>query len=193
MQLSDNEITFYQGKQGKYYVIDGEKYDIHFPLYWALYHNDTNPEYPGECAGPKSCVNCKDHGSINGVFVAYCSNCAYYVFEETREGTIDGLTAAESLETLSYMKDVPVTEIGDVAENMYQGDDYYIEVIDDEDWPEAIDPNLVSVDELYPDLNNDSENTEEDDDDLYCDLYYDTDRREREMRWRRQEYHRTAC
>ena len=187
MQFStiDNEVTFYQGKQGKYYVIDGEKYDIHFPLYWATCHNGTNPEYPEDIAGPKSCLNCKEYGSVNGVFVSYCLNCAYYVFEETREGS-DG--TPESLQSLSYLRDVPISEIGDVYQEE-QSDDYCIEVIE-EDWPEAIDPNLVSVDDLYRE--NDS-NDILDEDDIYCDLYYDNERREREMRFNRKEYHNTPA
>ena len=187
MQFSniDNEVTFYQGKQGKYYVIDGEKYDIHFPLYWATCHNGA---YPEDIAGPKSCLNCKEYGSVNGVFVAYCLNCAYHVFEETREGS-DG--TPESLQNLSYLRDVPISEIGDVYKEDYS-DDYCIEVIEEdcEDWSEAIDPNLVSVDDLYRE--NDS-NDCIDEDDIYCDLYYDNDRREREMRFNRKEYHNTPA
>jgi len=188
MQFSniDNEVTFYQGKQGKYYVIDGEKYDIHFPLYWAKCHNVANPEYPEDIPGPKTCLNCKEIGSINGVFVAYCLNCACYVFEETREG-FDG--TPESLQSLSYMRDVPISEIGDVDEED-MSDDYCIDVIEEdcEDWSEAIDPNLVSVDDLYRE--NES-NEILDEDDIYCDLYYDTDIKEREMRFNRKKYHNT--
>ena len=68
-----NSIPIFQGVQGKYYIVDGFKYDIHFPLAWALDHRFPSSLYYG--GGPKLCANCFEFGSIDNVFVGYCSNC----------------------------------------------------------------------------------------------------------------------
>jgi hypothetical protein len=51
-------------------------YDINFPLHWALTHG------PG--SGPIECQNCAFHGSVNGCFVGYCTNCSMYQYNMTR-------------------------------------------------------------------------------------------------------------
>lgn len=64
-----NSIPVFQGAQGKYYVIDGYKYHVSFPIQWALSHNN------GDSCGPISCSNCAAYGTIRGVFVGYCGTC----------------------------------------------------------------------------------------------------------------------
>jgi hypothetical protein len=47
-----------------------------FPLEWATAH---------ECGtGPKECVNCAYYGSVNGVFIGYCANCAQNAYKGSR-------------------------------------------------------------------------------------------------------------
>ena len=140
------EITVRQ-ERGIYYVIDGEKYDIHFPLHWAICHKSTNPEFPDDIAGPKDCLNCKTSGSIHNVFVAYCPNCAYYLFNETREGVGIETDASESLKTLSYMRGVLPKEIGE-----YDVDDYDVEVVTEDEeetavYDDTIEPNFISLED----------------------------------------------
>lgn len=83
-------IPLFNGNCGQYYLVDGYKYDIHFPLAWALEHHSYKPyEDPSgnifvNGSGPKDCSNCLHYGSINGVFVGYCGSCLKYVYNETR-------------------------------------------------------------------------------------------------------------
>ena len=55
---------------GKYYILNGIKYHISFPLSYALSHKRGT--------GPEDCGNCAHFGSIssNKVFLGYCSNCS---------------------------------------------------------------------------------------------------------------------
>ena len=149
-------IQIYQGR-GKYYILDGEKYDIHFPLHWAMCHKGTNPKYPDENAGPKECLNCKDNGSINNVFVAYCSNCSHYAFDGTREGCGFDEIALESFGQMSYMNGVLLSEIGDGNENT---EEYYVDVIEDgeiledeSEFEESVEPNYVTLDDRMKHFN----------------------------------------
>ena len=79
--MSFTSIELINGKYGKYYVVDNINYDIHFPVGWAIdhkvfeaYNEDDGITYT-EYTGPVHCGNCYNYGSINGVFVGYCSNC----------------------------------------------------------------------------------------------------------------------
>ena len=55
---------------------DGCKYYRNFPDYWMdNYEKGT---------GPKDCLNCEAYGTIEGVFVSYCSNCALYAYSYER-------------------------------------------------------------------------------------------------------------
>jgi len=47
-----------------------------FPEEWL----DTHA--PG--TGPKECANCRWYGSLDGMFIGYCMNCAQYVYEGER-------------------------------------------------------------------------------------------------------------
>ena len=87
-----NSIHICKGNQGKFYVLDGIKYDIHFPLVWALDHHNYEPYYDEETnqtyingSGPNECDNCNEHGDVNGVFVGYCSSCLEHVYHGKRE------------------------------------------------------------------------------------------------------------
>lgn len=128
-----NSAAIIKGKQGMYYVLDGEKYDIHFPLEWACSQIPL-PECPESIPGPKYCEDCKLYGSIHGVFVAYCPNCAYNIFDGVREGILGSAqTAREALHSLSYMEGVSLSEIGEeevveIEETECHDDDYYADL-----------------------------------------------------------------
>jgi hypothetical protein len=114
-----SSIPIFQGNQGNYYVVDGYKYDIHFPLVWALDHKCTPNEYQNG-SGPKDCSNCFEYGSINNVFVGYCSNCLRDVYDYKRgnhpidpAAPINILSERELWIQFSYMNDVKISEIGD--------------------------------------------------------------------------------
>ena len=64
--MDEKEINEYEN--GKYYSFDGELYTRTFPHLWAMNHRKDT--------GPKQCFTCAKFGSWNGVFVAYCINCA---------------------------------------------------------------------------------------------------------------------
>ena len=117
----------YQGAQGDYYVIGDIKYDAHFPEEWAKDHKDFPQGSPYEdylaCTGPEKCENCAFYGSLRGVFVGYCSNCARdydfsrgkgYLYEDTQE---------EMWEKLDYMKGVTLNQIGDLYVDTVEEDE----------------------------------------------------------------------
>ena len=69
-------VPVFEGVQGRFYLVDGEKYSVYFPIAWAHQHITFYNEEEEELGtGPKNCGNCKKYGSIRGVFVGYCSNC----------------------------------------------------------------------------------------------------------------------
>ncbi len=111
-------LPLIQGAQGKYYVVDGKKYDEHFPQAWALNHQACSGDYAGRTmSGPKLCQNCNTYGSINGVFVFYCANCTKYVFNGQRGGYIissQDTTEGELWKQFPYMNCVTFDEIGDM-------------------------------------------------------------------------------
>jgi hypothetical protein len=96
-----------QGAQGKFYIVDGYKYDEHFPLEYAENHF--------EGSGPKDCLYCQKYGSILGVFVGYCENCHLNIYKLKRPGIINAtLTTKENLGNhLPYMSGVRLIHIGD--------------------------------------------------------------------------------
>ena len=107
----------YQGAQGDYYVINGIKYDAHFPEEWANDHQDFPQGHPYEdylaCTGPEKCGNCAFYGTLRGVFVGYCSNCAREYEFERGKGYLYDYTQEELWERLEYMKGVMLNQIGD--------------------------------------------------------------------------------
>jgi 8-oxo-dGTP pyrophosphatase MutT (NUDIX family) len=116
-------INVYHGHQGKYYTInDGTiKYDSHFPIEWAINHWPAPEQFQTgnnlDMTGPEGCANCSLYGSIRNVFVAYCSNCAHYVYNYSRCPYIETLIASEytqeDLNKLPYMQGVKLQDIGD--------------------------------------------------------------------------------
>jgi hypothetical protein len=125
-----NSITIFQGNQGKYYIVDGVKYDIHFPLVWALDHHNYKPYYDEETnetyingSGPNECENCSAV-NINGVFIGYCCNCLRDVYDGKRgdHSVSPGLPIAIMLsdyylwKQYPYMAGVKFEEIGYIFE-----------------------------------------------------------------------------
>lgn len=122
-------VAIFQGAQGKFYLVDGEKYHIRFPIDWAHNHLSFgivvhNDEMIDDSCGPKICVNCKLQGSIRGVFVGYCCNCLLKLSEngESRGNPVALGYPIDYLENKSlwhkypYMYGVKKTEIGDKEE-----------------------------------------------------------------------------
>ena len=105
------------GSRRQYYSYDGELYHKSFPYEWAETHADDH-------TGPAECKNCQAFGSWNGVFVAYCANCAqdYKISGQARGyGVTDYLcygVRTNNLEDVdaefnTYLKDTILEEIGD--------------------------------------------------------------------------------
>jgi len=125
--MSISTIEIFQGKQGKYYVLNGIKYDIHFPLHYAMNHD---PEQSG-CCGPEMCLNCLHFGAIRGVIVGYCGNCST-TLNNTRGEPIyqlqkfgdQEMDQEKFEEYLPHMKGVPLAEIGDEEEEWHYWDSY---------------------------------------------------------------------
>jgi len=96
---------------GERYLYDYQWYHEKFPEEWATCHE--------EGTGPGQCGNCADYGSVNGIFIGYCANCAMYVYEGARgRGFIDvGVENSDNdvLEFASvfdtYLKDVDIDAI----------------------------------------------------------------------------------
>lgn len=141
-----SQITIHQGVQGKYYTINSKEYnyfknypeteiisrpsklikfDIHFPVDWALNPDAINNTCdPNFIPGPTYCMNCYFYGTYKDVFIGYCSNCTG-LFEGTRGepvryGDSYSNISQEELQILSYMDNVSLTEIGDQEEEEYE-------------------------------------------------------------------------
>jgi len=100
--------------EGHYYVVNGVKYDRRFPEEWATNHlsfSDGHPDYTLH-TGPENCGNCSCYGSLRGVFVGYCSNCSREYNYERGGGFDLDYTQEEMWEKLSYMKGVPLNQVG---------------------------------------------------------------------------------
>ena len=115
-------IKIYQGAQGKYYKVKGIKYDINFPLKWALNHKTFPMEnYDDDASGPRDCGNCEAYGTIRGVFVGYCCNCIrnYSEYNMSRGVLyapgldIASLKNEDMWRRLPYMNGVKKSMIGD--------------------------------------------------------------------------------
>ena len=130
---------FYYGER---YLYDYQWYHAKFPEEWATCHK--------EGTGPGQCNNCADYGSINGIFIGYCANCAMYVYEGSRgRGFIDVgvefndnnvLGCASVFDT--YLKDVDIhsiepidSEIQEPVDNI-DDNDIYGDYPQDNNYPE---------------------------------------------------------
>lgn len=154
-------VPIFHGNQGKYYIVDGYKYDIHFPLAWALDHQSHKPYYHAETnetylnySGPKECKNCLCYGSINNVFVGYCSNCLRDVYNDKRgdHSVAAGMPVSMLCEcTLwkqyPYLNGVKISEMGDkigdkiddeetIIDDVFIEDEYLSEVNEEEEYDE---------------------------------------------------------
>jgi hypothetical protein len=73
-------IKIMRGEVGDrlFYILENICYDISFPLVWASEHKWFSGQK--HLCGPSTedyrCGNCVAYGSVNGVFISYCSNCA---------------------------------------------------------------------------------------------------------------------
>lgn len=90
MVIDDQTVQFYDSETMcnwggyEYYTVNGHQHPDEtsviyiggFPLEWATSHA---PE-----TGPMSCLNCLDYGSLRGVFIGYCANCASRVYNGER-------------------------------------------------------------------------------------------------------------
>ncbi len=114
-------IAVFQGAQGKFYLVNGRKYHIRFPMEWAHNHMTISINGYEDKSGPKDCGNCDVYGSIRGVFVGYCSNCLRNYIET---GELRGNLVAPGLSVnmlrnediwaqYPYMYGVKKSEIGD--------------------------------------------------------------------------------
>jgi hypothetical protein len=139
-------VPIFQGNQGKYYILDGYKYDIHFPLAWALDHHNHKPYYSEKKnktyingSGPKKCSDCSLFGSIYYVFIGYCSNCLRDVYHDKRgdhsvaPGMSVGMLSECTLwKQYPYLNGVKFEEIGDKIAQ--EEDDKEEELDEDEEY-----------------------------------------------------------
>jgi len=89
-----------------FYTFNGVKYVNTFPQAWSSNHMDGT--------GPEDCINCKTHGSLCGVFVMYCTNCAIHeyvgqrglgaYFPATENTFMELLDVEENREILDFIK-----------------------------------------------------------------------------------------
>ena len=158
-QLDESMIV--QGYQGKYYILNGYNYDIHFPFEWAI--NDEvllgNDEFYS--TGPEKCANCYIHGSRNGVFIGYCYNCGFHLHQAKRNFLsydAESITTNERLwEELPYLNGVDINQIGNKR---------YTEI-------KGCAASVRSVSDLPADYFQDDDNNPYDDgDDYYDDMDY---------------------
>jgi hypothetical protein len=129
LYVSDDDEYYFEEPQ---YFEDKYNYDYYcyhknFPVDWAVCHK--------EGTGPAQCSNCFHFGSINGVFIGYCANCAEYTYGGERgRGFIDVgveyskpsvLCFESAFET--YLKDVDIWSILPVKNPEINGEEDIIE------------------------------------------------------------------
>lgn len=132
---SSNYITsipIFNGAQGKFYMINGIKYHICFPVQWAMNHLVFQVGDYAHQSGPIECRNCESYGCIRGVFVGYCSNCLNeYLSHSKRRGfnlfpgvIISHLDNERIWQQYPYMYGVDKSEIGDSEDTNSEYDVY---------------------------------------------------------------------
>ena len=181
-----DESMIVQGYQGKYYILNGYNYDIHFPFEWAI--NDEvllgNDEFYS--TGPEKCANCYIHGSRNGVFIGYCYNCGFHIHQAKRNCLsydAECITTNERLwEELPYLNGVDISEIGNKR---------YIEI-------KGCAASVRSVSDLPADYFEDDDDDDADDDDSRYnyssdDGHDDYDEDEEDKREAREHYEIFGC
>ena len=84
------------------FTYDGIRYFLYFPYEWAMLTQ------PG--TGPKQCKGCQVNGIVDHLFIGYCSDCANYMYDNTRgHGFIYGkekvdLDNKHTSATFTYLK-----------------------------------------------------------------------------------------
>jgi hypothetical protein len=124
------EEPYYNGDK---YLYQGYWYHRNFPVMWALTHAIDS--------GPKDCMNCRDYGCVNGVFIGYCVNCAEYLYDGERcRGFIDNGIEIDEYEYDSafdtYLKGINIAEIKPFCninntDSDDSDDEYYKDIIQD--------------------------------------------------------------
>jgi len=145
------EPVFYGDK----YLYDYAWYHEKFPVEWAVNH--------AAGTGPSQCENCDEYGSINGIFIGYCANCAQcdYKGERGRGFIESGIEVDEEMCAQydipfytgdypsaydTYLKDVDITAIETVVnEHEYKGESICENEDGDEKEPEFDDYDLYGV------------------------------------------------
>jgi hypothetical protein len=74
----------------RFYLLDGFRYHLNFPLAWAMNHKNWEKN-PDVYSGPKMCSSCRTTGCLNDVFVCYCFNCQKLIYKSKRLTPIDGM------------------------------------------------------------------------------------------------------
>lgn len=114
-------IPVFQGVQSKFYIVNGKKYHVNFPIAWAHDHLSFQLTDCVEKSGPEECGNCESYGSIRGVFVGYCCNCLQNYCDTinwrgcliSRGLSIDYMSDSAMWAQYPYMSGVSKAEIGD--------------------------------------------------------------------------------
>ena len=107
----DNISDVYAVTAVTYYIINGKRYDNHFPYEWAILDlTEYYGDYSDMC-GPQHCLNCEHYGSLHGVFVGYCLMCSR-AFNGLRGGGFLQITSSDDLDLLPYMAGVNMNQIG---------------------------------------------------------------------------------
>ena len=179
--MTDIKIKVYENERGgKYYCYDGIMYDIHFPLAWAIgndFDNYRNDDYLA--LGPKHCGNCAFYGTIRGVFVGYCANCADLCYEFNTIFCGGGIKhvpgeivyptkAASSYEELvthyPYMKGAIIEQIG-IDNYQHENEDDYEEDEDEDDDDDKTPSSLPSLIDMSIEKEHEDDDDDDDDDD----------------------------
>lgn len=120
-QIASIEI-FDNSLGSQYYILGGHRFDINFPIKWAV--ENLNEPDENKQVGPFHCVNCAIFGKINNVFVGYCSNCALYNYNYSRGNGFNDIGVEQIVDYLgeelnlqnsiwnTYMKNVQQNQIG---------------------------------------------------------------------------------
>lgn len=112
---------------GKYiYIINNVVYSEHFPIEWALtpekfewdFNGETDTHIMGPGTSKNHCGNCNYYGSLHGVFLGYCSNCAkMYEYSRGNGFMSQGIIMyegedEETLPTATYLSGLDLTTLG---------------------------------------------------------------------------------
>jgi hypothetical protein len=144
--MSNQTITYYDStisskfNNGKeYYSLPNSSilYIGTFPIEWTNINNEDE-------TGPEYCMNCKDYGSYQGIFIGYCANCADYSYEGTRgKGFVDN--------------GIEMSKTGKDGISIF---DTYLKGIklDDIDIHNVVDQSEITVEDIYGYIEDEEEN-----------------------------------